>query len=59
MKKLNIFKGNFVKERESFPYYIFSKPWTNKEENVLPRLEIFFNKKLTLEDDPITMIEEV
>ena len=59
MKKLNMFKENFVKEGESFPYYIFSKPWIDKEENVLPRLEIFFNKKLTLEDDPITMIEEV
>lgn len=54
-----MFKENFVKEGESFPYYIFSKPWIDKEENVLPRLEIFFNKKLTLEDDPITMIEEV
>ena len=37
---------NFVKACKSFPYCSFLEPWM-KDEEKLPRLEIFFNSKLT------------
>ena len=53
-KNLGTLHGNFVKEGENIPFCGFPKLWVGKDGKVYPGWEIFFNKKHTFKEKPIS-----